>query len=395
MRLLFIAGEFPRPDKASGDLRLYTILQLLAGRHDVVFCAVTNSGLEKLPADDDISLNDIGIKAGSGNLLRTLQVFQPELVCFEFYYQAISYGSLIRRQLPRALQIIDSVDVHFNRLAARARLTGSKPDQDRAAAVRGQELAAYASADLVLAVSEDDKRILLEALPALAVDVVPNIHRMPPFPDFGKRRFGELIFIGNFGHEPNIDAVNYFCKDVLPLITARRPEVVLKIVGSNATPEIGALAGQHVEVLGYVPDTAPFLEQAYISVAPLRYGGGMKGKVGEAMSFGLPVVTTAFGAEGFGLKPGRDLLVADGAVEFASHVNRLLDDTELHHRIARSGYEFIRANYSVAAVDGILQSTIQRVATRRPKRTHLKDRLAAEVGRLYEQHLAWRVKARR
>lgn len=394
MRLLVLSSDFPRPDKASGDLRLYTILQLLAGKHDVVYCAIDNNGLEKKPDEDDVLLSAIGIKPGSGNLFETLRVFQPELVWFEFYYLALSFGSLVRRQLPRALQVVDSVDVHFNRLAARARLTGSKPDQDRAAAVRGQELAAYASADLVLAVSEDDKRILLEALPALAVDVVPNIHRIPPFPDFGKRRFGELIFIGNFGHEPNVDAVKYFCKDVLPLITARRPEVVLKIIGSNSTPDIAALAGQHVEVLGHVPDTAPFLEHAYISVAPLRYGGGMKGKVGEAMSFGLPVVTTSFGAEGFGLKPGRELLVADGAADFAACVNQLLDDPELHHRIARSGYEFISANYSVTAVDGILQATLQQVASRGPKPTHLKDRLVAEVRRLYEQHLAWRVRAR-
>src|SRR5581483_10434832 len=96
----------------------------------------------------------------------------------------------------------------------------------------------------------------------------------------------------------------YFTSAILPKIVDAVPDVKLRIVGNAPPEEIVRLASQHVEVVGYVPDTKPYLQKSVISVAPLRFGGGMKGKVGEAMSYGLGVVTTSFGAEGFGLTAG-------------------------------------------------------------------------------------------
>ena len=184
---------------------------------------------------------------------------------------------------------------------------------------------------------------------------------MPPFPNPAKRRYGELVFVGGFKHDPNVDAMLYFCHEVMPRIAAARPHARLKIIGSHPPPAIQALAGEHVDVLGFVPETAPYLESAYISVAPLRYGGGMKGKVGEAMSFGLPVVTTSYGAEGFGLRPDEDLLIGDTADSFTAKVIALLDDANLHNRIARRGYNFIEEHFSVPAVEQRLALTMQRL----------------------------------
>jgi glycosyltransferase involved in cell wall biosynthesis len=390
MRLLIVADSFPHPDKASGHLRLYSLLQILAGKHEVVFCALDGSGSIKQDERSSELLRSVGVRAGCENLQKTLQTFRPEIVWFEFFYSAISYCDLIRRTLPDTIQVIDSVDVHFNRLTTLARLTGNDADWAKAAHVKQQELAAYAASDVVIAVSADDKKILKKELPSHPVEVVPNIHKIPALPDVCKRQFGELVFVGSFGHEPNIDAAVYLCKDIMPLILGECPTARLKIIGSNPTAEILNLASDHVDVLGYIPDTAPFLERAYISVAPLRYGGGMKGKVGEAMSFGLPVVTSSYGAEGFGLEPGRDLLVGNNPEDFAEHVIRLLDDSELYGRIGRNGRNFIETHYSVAAAERLIESVMDRIKHLPRKKLALRRRLQMDFERLYERHIAWR-----
>lgn len=392
--ILVIADSFPRPDKASGDLRLFTILHILADKHEIVFCALDGSGALNQDERSSELLRSAGVRAGCENLQKTLQTFRPEIVWFEFFYSARSYCYLIRRNLPDTIQVIDSVDVHFNRLTTLARLTGNDADWAKAAHVKQQELAAYSASDVVIAVSEDDKRILKKELPSHPVEVVPNIHKVPALPDVRKRQFGELVFVGSFGHEPNIDAAVYLCKDIMPLILGVYPTARLKIIGSNPTAEILNLASDHVDVLGYVPDTAPFLERAYISVAPLRFGGGMKGKVGEAMSFGLPVVTSSFGAEGFGLESGRDLLVGNTPEDFAGHVIRLLDDSEFYGRIARNGRSFIETHYSVAAAERLLESVIHRIKHLPRKKLAFSRRLQVDFERLYERHVAWRFGAK-
>lgn len=337
-------------------------------------------------------LEQIGITLGDVNLLHVLKRFKPDIAWFEFYYQARpDYLRLLERHCPQTRIVVDSVDVHFNRLEAKARLTSKPEDATAASKMKEQELAAYLNADMVIAVSEDDRQLIQHALPEMPVEVIPIIHAMPTFPDIAKRSYGELVFVGGFKHDPNVDAMLYFCRDVMPLIVASHPEAHLKIIGSNPPSVILALVNMHIEVLGYVPETAPHLENAYISVAPLRYGGGMKGKVSEAMSYGLPVVTTTFGAEGFGLEPGRDLLIGDSAETFAAQVIALLNDADLHARVSRSGYDFIGSHYSVPAVQRILDSSIQRLAHLPTRKIPLTQRLMTTLQNLFRRHVAWRL----
>lgn len=394
LNFLVIADSYPQPDKASGDLRFYMLLSLLAKKHQLLFCALNPASCAVLVhTDASRQLERVGIALGSVNLFHMLKSFKPDIVWFEFYHQVRPiYIELIQRHCPQARIVVDSVDVHFNRLEARARLTGKPEDEVAARQIKKQELAAYAQADMVITVSEDDRQLIRGELPELPIEVVPNIHAVPPFPDPTKRRNGELVFVGGFKHDPNVDAMLYFCHQVLPLIVSTRSQVKLKIIGSNPPDSILNLASDQVEVLGYVPETAPYLESAHISLAPLRYGGGMKGKVGEAMSYGLPVVTTSFGAEGFGLQPGKDLLIGDTADSFAAQVIALLDDADLHDRIARHGYQFIVQHYSVPAVEQRLDSAVQRLAHLPPRVIPLHRRLMMGLQGFYTRHVAWRLK---
>lgn len=389
---LVISDCFPQPDQASGDLRFFTLLSLLARKHKLLFCALNADGTAQSRNDAGAQLERAGITLAEVGLLHALKRFEPDIVWLEFYHHVRpDFLGLFERHCPQARIVVDSVDVHFNRLETKARLTGKPEDKTAASQMKARELAAYASADMVIAVSEDDRQLIQHELPNLPVEVVPNIHAVPPFPDPSQRRYGELVFVGGFKHDPNVDAMLYFCNKVMPLIITAHPQARLKIIGSNPPQAIQALASESVEVLGYVPETAPYLESAYISVAPLRFGGGMKGKVGEAMSYGLPVVTTSFGAEGFGLQPGKDLLVGDTAENFAAQVITLLDDADLYSRVARCGYEFIERHYSVQAVERMLDSSLQRLVNLSRRKIPLTRRLLAPVQNLYLRHIAWRL----
>ena len=395
MKFLIISDEYPSPDKASGDLRLFTLLSLLARTHEIVFFAAKNDGSSQPKSKASDRLEELGVCIGENSLFHVLQNYKPDVAWFEFYHQARpDFLGLIRRLCPKAKVVVDSVDVHYARLAARAKLTGKPEDQLKAEAVRAKELKAYSQADMVIAISESDRDMLLRELNGIPVTVIPNLHKIPPFPDPAKRRHGELLFVGGFRHDPNIDAMLYFCHEIFPSIVARHPETCLKIIGSNTPESIQKLASSRIDVLGYVSDITPYLEKSYISIAPLRYGGGLKGKVGEAMSFGLPVVTTSFGAQGFGVRHGEELLIGDTAEEFSSLVCLLLDNPDLHSRISRNGYEFVKRNYSIEAVSYRLEKMISDLQKLPARRISTTQRIMTQLDNFYQRHLAWRFSKR-
>jgi O-antigen biosynthesis protein len=391
--ILVIADFYPDPQESSGSLRFFTLLSLLARKHDVYFCALDNTGVARPRDETAIKLERAGIKLGDGSLASVLRHVTPDVVWFEFYHMArTDYLGLLERRCPRARIVIDSVDVHFNRLEARARLTGDSGDQQAAEDIKALEVSAYAVADMIIAVSEKDRLLIKQHLPESTVEVIPNVHSIPPFPDIRKRRYGELVFVGGFRHDPNIDAMEYFCHEVMPRIVVAHPEARLKIIGSNPPQAIYDLASENVEVVGFVPDTSEYLEAAYISIAPLRYGGGMKGKVGEAMSYGLPVVTTSYGVEGFGFEVGKDVLVGDSPESFAAQVLALLDNPKLHEQVARSGYTFISSHYSVPAVERRLDETMQRLDEMSKRFAPLGRRLMLALQGWYSRNIAWRLR---
>lgn len=364
----------------------------MAKDNAVLFCALDPTGRTHPPSEASVALRNHGIALGQGSLQTVLAGFKADVVWFEFHHQVRKdYLAAIDQHCPRARLVVDSVDVHYARLQARATASGKADDLEVAERVKTRELAAYAKCDVVIVVSEDDGLLVRQELPDAIVEVIPNLHEIPDYPSPDRRREGELVFIGGFKHDPNVDAVQYFCSQVLPLIARTRPEVRLTVIGSHPPPEVKALASHTVDVVGFVPETAPYLRRACISIAPLRYGGGLKGKVGEAMSFGVPVVTTSFGAQGFGLVPGRELLVGDSAQEFADHVVALLEDAAYRQQIGRRGYDFVSETYSVRAVEMRLTACLDRVASMGPRRIPWSARIGNIARGLYRRHLAWRI----
>jgi len=161
---------------------------------------------------------------------------------------------------------------------------------------------------------------------------------------FAERR--GLVFIGGFQHPPNTDAVLWYASEVLPLLRARLPGVPTYVVGGQPPATVRALAAEDLIVTGHVPDVMPYFTGCRVSIAPLRYGAGVKGKVNLAMSYGLPVVATTPSVEGMHLEPGGDVLVADTPEAFADAVARVYDDERLWEQLAAAGRDNIRQHFS-------------------------------------------------
>jgi glycosyltransferase involved in cell wall biosynthesis len=203
------------------------------------------------------------------------------------------------------------------------------------------------------------------AVPGKQIEVVPTIHALH---DSGKP-FAErqhLVFIGNLAHRPNTDAVHYFMRDIYPLIETSLPDAHVFIVGDNATSKILAYASERVHVTGYLPDIASLLQGSRVFVAPLRFGAGVKGKVGEAMSYALPVVTTSIGAEGFGLVNESSALIADTPEAFAAAIVRLYSDEALWESLARNSRRLVAENFTPEVISETINGSIkQAIANRR------------------------------
>ena len=391
--ILVIAYAMPEPDKASGDLRLFTVLEMLCGFARVSMVLRDISAWRSVTKDYqryERLLTDAGVEIMVDGVYAALVAKRYEMVFFEFYHPAAEFGKLVRYLQPDARQVIDSVDVHFNRLASKARLTGNANDIAEADAIRTAELSTYHDADLVVVVSEDDRQLIHGALTDRAITVLPNVHELHDRPEQESREYGRMVFVGSFRHTPNIDAMLYFVGEVMPIIREQVPNARLSIIGSHPPSEIIALAAADIDVLGYVPDTKPYLQSAYISIAPLRYGGGLKGKVGEAMSHGLPVITTSFGAEGFGLIPDQHLLVADSNIMFADAVVRVLADKRLHESLSQAGHQFIAEHYSRGAMELRIAEFLNQAKEIRPAKVSLASRLAYKSRKFYDRHFGWR-----
>jgi glycosyltransferase involved in cell wall biosynthesis len=190
--------------------------------------------------------------------------------------------------------------------------------------------------------------LLKEKSPDKSIQVVSNIVEVPGSKTpFALRR--DWLFIGSFQHRPNVDAVLFFGERIFPLVSLRLPDAKFYIIGDNAPPEIVALANAKIVVTGLQRDARPFFDSVKLSVAPLRFGAGVKGKINQSMAFGVPVVATSVAVEGTELRHHEDILVADDPEHFAEALIELYESEELWNRLSENGIRKTRALYSVEA----------------------------------------------
>ncbi|HEU5399442.1 MAG TPA: glycosyltransferase, partial [Gammaproteobacteria bacterium] len=286
-------------------------------------------------------------------------------------YVAIRYLDLLRHIVPQTRIIYDTVDLHYLRERRQAEVEKNPLMAERAERTREDELKLIRGADATIVVSPVEQKILSVEAPDANVHVVQLvIPEEPQGPGFATRR--DLLFIGSYQHPPNVEAVLYFAREIMPLLLARIPDFKLRIIGAKPPAEIQALAGSHVEILGFQRELAPFFDTCRVMVAPLRFGAGIKGKLGTSFSFGLPVVATSIAAEGMYLEDGRDLLIGDTPQDFADAVVRVYTDPMLWQKLSEAGRRVVRERF---APEVIRRGLVEVIASA-DKRAGLSARVA-------------------
>jgi glycosyltransferase involved in cell wall biosynthesis len=348
--VLVLDQHTPTPDRDSGSVDAYFQMKILVELgYRVTFFATVD-------ADDrspyTLDLQRIGVEClyppYTTSIAEHLRRhgMRYEYVVLSRLPVAHDLLDIVRRHCRRAVVVFNTVDLHFLREQRQAELTADPIIAQRARQTRRQELTLMRKADATWVISEAEAALLAQHAPSVRTFSLPLIMDISDRIEtpFAERK--DLFFIGGFRHAPNRDAVQHFLRAIWPRVRDRLDGVRFHVVGSDVPPETLALAASDTVFHGYVPDAARFFNGCRLSVAPLRFGAGMKGKVGRSLGYGCPVVLSPVAAEGIRLTDGNEALIASDDGEFADAVVRLYQDQALWHRLSREGRRFFDAHFS-------------------------------------------------
>ena len=359
-RVLIVDACTPMPDHDSGSLRMVNLIRLLRELGYAVSFLPDNRLHDGHYTE---ALQALGVEALYHPFVADPIAWMRErgrelaAIVLSRHYIAANYVGLARLYAPQARLIFDTVDLHYLREQRAGQLDGKPELAQQAARTQAQEFKLMRECDVSLVVSSVEKELLARELPQVHIEIVSNVHEV-----YGRRREfdarRDIVFVGGFQHPPNTDAVLWFVREVFARVRAALPDVVFHVIGSKAPPQILELAHDGVIVHGFVDDIAPYMDGCRLSVAPLRYGAGVKGKVNMAMSYGLPVVATSAAVEGMHVRTNEDVMVADSATDFAAAILRAYDDAALWKKLSDNGLANVRQHFSFDAARGALQKIL-------------------------------------
>jgi GT2 family glycosyltransferase/SAM-dependent methyltransferase len=352
--VVIIDHYVPRPDEDSGSKRQVALIKrLIAMNYGIIFVPANRFRSE--PYCTQLQAMGVEVIYGHVDVGARLVELSADIKLAIVARPDVGWGFLpiLRALLPQLRIAYDTVDLHYLREQRHAELTGDPGLHRRAEVTKQSEFGLIRSSDLTLVVSAFERDVLQREIPEAQVEVLSNVHQTEV--DFASPEGrADLMFVGSFTHTPNEDAVLWFVESVLPLIRERRPDVRFNVVGHGRSERVTALQGGGVKLLGWVPDLVPIYARARVVVAPLRYGAGVKGKIGESLAHGVPVVTTPVGAEGMGLVDGKTARIAVEPREFADAVLDLLEDDQQWSELSAAGLSHIDEMFGADVADEVL-----------------------------------------
>jgi O-antigen biosynthesis protein len=359
-RVLVMNHHTPAPDQDSGSLDAYNIMLLL---REMDFQVTFIPGSLSYDPKYTAALQRVGIEVIYAPYVTSFEQHLEEYgdrYCVAFLFRVgIVEGclGLIRKFCSKAKVIFYTGDLHFLRMYREAALFSDQEKEEAAEQMRKKELTLIKAVDVATVISAKELEELSRVLPQNNAKVLPY-SRYVRGTDAAFNDRQDIVFVGGYQHPPNVDAVRYFAAEIMPLLREKLPGIRLHVVGSHPTDAVWALAAEDIVVHGFVEDLESLLDKMRINVAPLRYGAGIKGKIGSAMAVGLPSVATAIAAEGMSLTDDENILIADGAKEYAAAVSRLYSEEALWNRLSRNGLVFAESAWGAEAAWSILNTIL-------------------------------------
>jgi glycosyltransferase involved in cell wall biosynthesis len=403
MKVLVIDQLAPYPPADGGRLRLFNLLQHISRRHDVslvtlyrplneagrarayleTFCThvefvgrpnystheyrlrMLRGALKREPMRHMVSHSrDMADRIRTLTENESFDIVDIQRLCMAPYIEAIAPSSRCRK----ILTLYDVPYTQYRRMMLaernwRAKLRLMYLDWlfSRQATLR------YARRfDKCVLVSEHDRNTLKQSGPDLDIAVVPNgVNAAKYHLLTDKPTAPILLLVGKMNYLPNVDGAIFFCQEIFPLIKQQVPDAKLLIVGQQPKNSVRALASNDITVTGYVESVIPYYEQSFLSVVPLRAGGGTRLKILESMALGRPVVSTTLGCEGLAVTPDENILVGDTPADFAAHTIRLLSDAELKQRLVLNGRRLVETKYDWQVIAHQLLQTYDETVRKR------------------------------
>lgn len=349
-RVLVIDHCTPTPDQDAGSLTCFEIMRAFKDTgFKVTF--IPEDNFLYMPKETR-DLQRIGIEAIYYPFYKSVEEYLKiygqffDVVLIFRGGAASRHMADVRKFCPKAKVFFHTSDLHFIREMRQIEVEGgSKAKRAKAEETKKTELALINSVDLTIVHSTYERDVLAGLAPKANVYVFPWIlDKVGRVASFNQR--SGLIFLGGYRHVPNVDAVLYFVSQVWPLIREKLPDAIFYAAGSNPPPELLELDGkENVVITGYIEDLQPYFERVRLSVAPIRYGAGIKGKVAMSMAYGVPVVATACAAEGMGLVDGENVVIEDIPHEMARKIVELYQDESRWFKLSEQSLAFVESNY--------------------------------------------------
>ena len=359
LNVLIIDHYVPEFDKDSGSVRMTGLIKIMKDLGYRVTLWPQNL-IQTQPYTNYFQNLGVRVIYGDVNFIEYSRQYANyyDLVIVSRPTIAPIFLDAINSYYQRAKIIYDTVDLSFLRIKRLAEIDNNSDYLHESEKLKGLELGVMQRVDATIVVSEVEKNILAKESPSTTVAVVSNIHTLkPPSNKTFSEREG-LIFIGGFNHPPNIDAVLWFSEFIYPLILKKYPKLILNIVGSNPPTSILDLTSKNIKVWGYVENVDNLFNTSKVFIAPIRYGAGVKGKIGQAAEYGLPVVSTDIGIEGMHMRDSLDCLVANSDHDFADSVIRLLGDEQLWQQISNNSRLVISKYFSPESAKKALKNLL-------------------------------------
>jgi glycosyltransferase involved in cell wall biosynthesis len=345
-KLLIIGYTWPEPKTTGAGVRMMQLIHaFLKNNFQITFA----SAAEKTEYSEDLKplgIQEKYIKLNDSSFDKFVKKLHPNVVVFDRFYTEEQFGWRVAETCPKAVRILDTEDLHFLRFARKEALKSNLPVNYKNSTFAFREIASIYRCDLSLIISKAEIEILqnefkidsqlLHYLPFFTKKTTKEY--LPPFED--RQNF---VFIGNYKHQPNVDAVVELQKNIWPLISKALPETELHCYGAYANEQITQLhkPGDRFFIKGWAKDAQQLIQNARVMLAPLRFGAGLKGKLVDAMRCGTPFVSTSIGIEGFESLSDFSTFTSDDIQGFSEIAGKLYIDKKLWMAAQNQGFEML------------------------------------------------------
>ncbi|MCR4828201.1 MAG: glycosyltransferase [Bacteroidales bacterium] len=393
MKILVILPRFPYPLEKGDKLRAYHQVRVLSQQNDVYLFVISHEAVSASQRKEmeqyckdicivRLSKFEAAVRAGASLLvgqslqvgywytsraLRAYKTFEAKVspdVVYAQMVRTLRYAATAR--CPKVLDYQDALSMNADRRAQKS--TGPmrwlmEYERDKLVQI---EMHALQRMDALTIISAPDRNSILSQSRRQGVkgeiQLLENGVDLDFFAPQEIQKQHDIVFCGNMQYAPNVDAAQYLVQDIMPRVWAQNPNVKVVLAGATPTAKVQRLAeDKRVVVTGSVPDIRPYYAQSRLFVAPMRIGSGLQNKLLEAMSMGVPCVTTTLANDALGARHGQQLLIGDNATELADNILHLLDDAELCQRLVSDASRFVSDRYSWQAAGQRLENILKHV----------------------------------